>query len=301
MAPSGNRIEHLSMTLPAIGNRMPEPPPISVLVRTFNSEKTLARLISRLDLTVDDEVLVVDSASQDATRDVARRLGAKVVDAPLPFSYSKSLNAGFKVAKTPVVLVLSSHVVPMVPDLLARMRTLAATVPTEVWAIYGPAGISGRDELGTREAIVFDADQYAERAVVIGNANTLYRIEAWRKLPFDESIRTDEDKTWARAALALGGRLAYSPEIPVLNKSSYPLSYMFRKGQSDARAIKKEDAPPMTFWQFGAALKQLAAKKLRCEINWGNWIRYTAHICGQFSGSRMPKDNTPRTNPDIRP
>ncbi len=280
---------------------MPEHPAISVLIRTFNSEKPLARLLAKLDLAEGDEVLVVDSASQDATREIAAGLGARVVDAPLPFSYSKSLNAGFNVARNPLVLVLSSHVLPMVPDLLARMRTMAASFPSDVWAIYGPAGISGRDDLGTKEPVIFGADQYAGKASIIGNANTLYRMEAWHSLAFDEGIRTDEDKTWARAALALGARLAYAPGAPVLNKSSYPLSYMFRKGQSDARAVKADDAPPMSLYQLGGALKKMAVRKLRGEIDWGNWIRYTAHIFGTFSGSRLPKDNTPRKDPNVRP
>jgi glycosyltransferase involved in cell wall biosynthesis len=278
-------------------------PPISVLIRTYNSEKTLPRLMAKLDLREDDEVLVVDSASLDGTRDRARLLGARIVEAPLPFSYSKSLNAGFKVARNPLVYVLSSHVIPMVPDLLERMRLLVSELPEDVAAVYGPAGISGRDDLSVAGGglAVFSNEEYARYGGIAGNANALYRHAAWAEIPFDEGIRTDEDKTWARCALQSGYRLAYAPSVPVLNKSSYPLSYMFRKGQSDARAIKREDAAPMKIWHLGGALKKLLFSKLRGEIEWGNWIRYSAHIFGQFSGSRQPKDNTPRHDPHTRP
>ncbi len=282
---------------------MPDFPSISVLIRTYNSEKPLARLLSKLVLMPGDEVLVVDSGSQDLTRDVAARFGARFVEAPLPFSYSKSLNAGFVVAKNPLVHVVSSHAVPTVPDLLDRMRKLASNHPETVAAFYGPAGISGRDDLrlGNDKAIVFQQNDYPRYLGIIGNANALYRLPVWKKLPFDETIRTDEDKTWAREALNAGYQLAYAPSAPVLNKSNYSLGYMFRKGQSDARAVKKDDAVPMTLWQLGGGLKKMLFRKLSGEIDCGNWIRYSAHILGQYSGSRLEKDNTPRTDPNIRP
>lgn len=276
---------------------------LSILIRTYNSAKTLPRLLENLDLHIDDEVLVVDSDSHDGTRELATKLGAKVVMAPMPFSYSKSLNAGFRAAKNPLVHVLSSHVIPMIPDLLERARHLIGELPEDVVAIYGPAGITGKDDMKhcCVQSVIIQPDNFGTYIGVCGNANAVYRLSAWRNIPFDEKIRTDEDKAWARAALQAGSRLAYAPSIPVLNKSQYPLSYMFRKGQSDARAIKHEDSPPMTFRQLGGALKKMLLIKLRGETDWGNWIRYSVHILGQFSGSRLPKDNTPRKNPNIRP
>lgn len=275
--------------------------PISVLIRTYNSEKTLPRLLTKIELAPGDEVLVVDSGSNDATREVAARFGARFIEAPLPFNYSKSLNAGFRVAKNPLVYVMSSHAIPMVAGLLDIMRKLASEHSEEVAAFYGPAGISGRDDSGADEPIVFRQEDYPKYFGLIGNANTLYRLTAWKKLPFDEGIRTDEDKTWARCALQTGCLLAYAPSAPILNKSNYSLAYMFRKGQSDARAVKKDNAPPMTLWQFGGALKKMLFRKLRGEIDWGNWIRYSSHIFGQYSGSRLAKDNTPRRDSRVRP
>ncbi len=276
---------------------------ISVLIRTYNSAKPLTRLLSKLVLAPGDEVLVVDSGSQDLTRDVAERFGARFIQAPLPFNYSKSLNAGFVVAKNPLVHVLSSHVIPTVPDLLDQMRKLALSHTEDIAAFYGPAGISGRDDLklGNDDTILFQQDEYPKYLGIVGNANALYRLSAWKKLPFDEAIRTDEDKTWAREALQAGYRLAYAPLASVLNKSNYPLGYMFRKGQSDARAVKNKDADPMTLRQLAGGLKKMLFRKLSGEIDLGNWIRYSAHIFGQYSGSRQEKDNTPRTDPNIRP
>jgi hypothetical protein len=120
--------------------------------------------------------------------------------------------------------------------------------------------------------------------------------KSWQKTLFDEGIRTSEDKLWARAILDFGSKLAYAPSVAVVNKSQYSLAYMFRKGQSDARADKHEDEPSMQLWQLAGALKNLFVKKFLGEIDYGNWIRCSAHAFGQYSGSRLDKDNTPRTN-----
>jgi glycosyltransferase involved in cell wall biosynthesis len=271
---------------------------VSVLIRTFNSEKTLLRLLPKLHLDEGDELLIVDSGSSDNTRKVASQFSARFVEAPLPFNYSKSLNVGFRAAKNPLVYVLSSHVVPMIPNLLGKMRHLFISLPQDVVAIYGPGGILGRDHLnlGNEPLYIFQQADFSKYQSIIGNANTIYRHSAWQKTLFDEGIRTSEDKLWARAILDFGSKLAYAPSVAVVNKSQYSLAYMFRKGQSDARADKHEDEPSMQLWQLAGALKNLFVKKFLGEIDYGNWIRCSAHAFGQYSGSRLDKDNTPRTN-----
>ena len=71
---------------------------ISVLIRTFNSAKTLDTVIQRLGLSVQDELIVVDSGSGDATLAVAQQHGARVLSLRGPFNYSKALNVGFEAA-----------------------------------------------------------------------------------------------------------------------------------------------------------------------------------------------------------
>lgn len=53
---------------------------ITATIITFNEERNIARVIESLRCC--DEILVIDSGSLDGTRDVARNLGARVVEAP---------------------------------------------------------------------------------------------------------------------------------------------------------------------------------------------------------------------------
>jgi glycosyltransferase involved in cell wall biosynthesis len=263
---------------------------ISVVVRCFNSEKTLPRLLDGLDLQAADEVIVVDSGSRDKTVEVARARGARVLDAPPPFNYSKSLNIGFRAARHPWVLVISSHTVPLIPDLLGVYRAAAASLPDDVAVIYGPNSTTGFTKLDGQPMTYFRDPVPPVIFAHCGNGNTLYRLSAWQQLPFDETIRTTEDKIWLEVALQHGFRGSFLPAARTINISVYALAYMFRKGYSDQRS---GTGRRMTLWQLFLSLGSHTKPFVSGKMSFGNWIRYTFHIFGRYCGSYRPQDNRP--------
>src|SRR5207244_10368732 len=74
---------------------MPASPPITVLIRTFNSGKTLDQVMAALPLAEGDEFLVVDSGSTDETLAIASRHGARVIQPEGAVNSTKSPNLGF--------------------------------------------------------------------------------------------------------------------------------------------------------------------------------------------------------------
>jgi glycosyltransferase involved in cell wall biosynthesis len=261
---------------------------ISVLVRVFNSEKTLPRLLSALDLQDGDEVVAVDSSSTDGTLAVAEKLGARIFHAPPPFNYSKSLNVGFRAARNPWVLVISSHAVPLVPNLLEIFRAAAITFPPDVVVGYGTNLVDFRQVPEDSKVTIFDRADLAATILSCGNANALYRRTAWEEYPFDETIRTAEDHLWLTNRVGHGCRFAKVPAARTLNRTAYSLRYMFRKGYSDASA--GTDAP-MTitglFLNFASHTKRM----IRHGMLVGNWARLVAHGVGSFFGSRAERGN----------
>ena len=278
---------------------MSSPFAISVLIRTRDSARTLERVILGLGRSADDEVIVVDSGSRDATLDIAKRQGATIVVADGPFNYSKSLNLGFRAAKNPWVLILSSHAIPIVPAFLDVHRAAIRQFPPNVAVGYAPSSISTKflAEAKPGDVRFYSPENYQTVEGLCGNANTVYRRSAWITLTFDEVIRTAEDKLWLREYLRQGGHIAYIPAARTLNCNQGSLAYMFRKGYSDARArCDKVDEPatcqPMRLYHLGGALKNLALKKMSGETNLDNWLRHSAHAFGQFLGSRSSQNNS---------
>jgi glycosyltransferase involved in cell wall biosynthesis len=264
--------------------------PISLLVRCFNSGKTLPRLLDKLDLRAGDEVIVVDSGSQDRTLEIAEARGARVVHAPPPFNYSKSLNIGFRAARHPWVLVISSHAVPLVANLLGAYREAISRLPEEVVVVYGPCFVDGNRYRPEEDGKIFDQHTYRQVLHLCGNANTLYRRSIWEAIPFDEAIRTQEDKEWIEAAMAAGKAMTLVSAARAINLSAYSLRYAYRKGYSDAVAAPHR---PLTRWELAIALASHVKRYLTTPLPWGNFVRALAHQYGGYCGTHQSQNNSP--------
>jgi glycosyltransferase involved in cell wall biosynthesis len=263
---------------------------ISVLIRSFNSAKTIGRLLSSLSLRPGDEVLVVDSGSTDKTLAIAASHSARVLHAPPPFNYSKSLNIGFQAAQNPWVLVMSSHTLPLIPDLLEVFRSAGREFPDRVVVGYGLNPIDRQKRYPDDRIRYFTHDDLPAIIDSCTNGNTLYRRSGWEAIPFDETIRTGEDRAWVIALVHQGYEAAVVPAAWTLNMSQYPLRYMFAKGYSDRRS---DPGKPITLWGLFLSVASLMKRLIRYRMPFGNYIRYTAHAFGQFFGSYGKQDNQP--------
>jgi len=269
--------------------------PISILIRTFNSARSLPLLLSKLQLMPGDEIVIVDSGSTDSTLEIARKHDARIIVAPRPFNYSKSLNLGFRAVQNAWVLVISSHCIPVVPDLLGVYRREIARFPADIVAGYGPALISGKSDrdLDRDQTSFYSQVDFKKALHICGSQNTIYPRSAWEQVPFDETVRTGEDKLWIMAMLPRGCRFAYIPAARGANRYQAPLTYMFRKGYHEARSIRQPDHKPMSIKELSIALLSLVKKRILGETDTRVWSRYTAYLLGSFFGAYRDQDNTP--------
>jgi len=258
-------------------------PTISILIRTFNSAGTLADVLDRLELQPGDEILVVDSGSTDATLEIARRHHARVLVAEKPFNYGKSLNLGFRAAKNPWVLVISSHCVPVSGNLVEVFRQTAGTFPPAVAVAYGDYDVVERPAT----APVLLADQGAtaaqRRRVYGGNGLALYRHDSWRARPFDEALPTGEDLAWFVRALAGGAMAARVPQARALYRNQGSLRQMFRKGWLESRQeMELTGAPGLNLFQLGIWWGSLLKKWVTGKIPATVLLRQGAHALGAY-------------------
>jgi glycosyltransferase involved in cell wall biosynthesis len=269
-------------------------PAISVVIRTRDSARTLERVILGLGCAAGDEVIVVDSGSRDATLDIARKHGAIIVPAPGLFNYSKSLNLGFAAAKNPWVLVISSHSIPVAPGFLEVHRREIAQFPDDVVVGYAPSTVTGKKNPQLGGQICFYTQDDFQRVcwLLVGNGNTVYRLGAWQKCPFDEKIQTEEDKLWLKEITGRGYRFAYLPEPCACARYRGSLSYMFRKGFNDARASRRTFPKPMRMIHLAGALKSTVLMCLRRQVDAATSLRLMAATLGQFFGSHQKYKNS---------
>src|SRR5919201_933999 len=82
---------------------------LSVVLPCLNEAETLATCISKAqrsmkELGVDGEVVVADNGSTDGSQEIARRLGARVVDVPVK-GYGSALLGGIGAARSEFVVM----------------------------------------------------------------------------------------------------------------------------------------------------------------------------------------------------
>jgi glycosyltransferase involved in cell wall biosynthesis len=188
---------------------------ISIVIRTKNEEGWIERCLAAVALQdlPEWEIILVDNASTDGTRRIARRFGCRVVGiGDREFRYGRAINRGIARARGDLVAILSGHCIP------ANDRWLSAlAAPFDDPAV---AGVYGR-QLPLPDSHAFDKRdlwttfgverRVQQRDYLFHNANSMIRREDWGRVRFDETISGVEDRDWARRMLARGRRIVYEP------------------------------------------------------------------------------------------
>jgi glycosyltransferase involved in cell wall biosynthesis len=196
-------------------------PVCSIVIRAYNEEKHLGRLLAGLlQQTVQDvQMILVDSGSTDATLAIAARFPVQVVQIrPQDFTFGRSLNLGIAAANAPLVVMASAHVYPVYPDWLERL--LEPLHDPQVALSYGKQ--RGAATTHFSEHQIF-RHWFPERSVsrqahpFCNNANAAIRRELWQQHPYDELLTGLEDLAWAGWAQKQGYAIAYVAEAEVIH------------------------------------------------------------------------------------
>lgn len=193
-------------------------PVASVVIRAKDEAASIGRVISlvheqELSGGGEVEVIVVDSGSSDGTPDIARDLGAKLIEIPAAsFTFGGSLNTGAAEARAPVTVALSAHAFPPDSGWIARM--LACFEDPLVACAYGCPNAPGGGDLCER--VVQDAE-HARRFPYWGYGNSAgaFRTELWRERGFRADMPGTEDKEWAWYWMERGKRVVIDPALTV--------------------------------------------------------------------------------------
>ena len=175
---------------------MPQPA-CSVIIRSYNEEKHLGRLLEGIaQQTVKNvEIILVDSGSTDGTLAVAARYPVQVVHiAPEEFTFGRSLNLGIQAASADLLAFASAHVYPVYPDWLEKL--LAPFTDPQIALVYGKQRGGETSKYSERQIFASwypnDAQQYQE-SPFCNNANAAVRRSLALEHPYNETLPGLED------------------------------------------------------------------------------------------------------------
>lgn len=218
-------------------------PSVSVVIRSFNEEEHIGRLLSGIlqQSLRPKDIILVDSGSTDATVSIAERYPVTVVHLPPDeFTFGRSLNEGCAHASGDAIAIASAHVYPVYPDWLSELVSplgdpgIALTYgrqrgdgPTRfsehrIFAKWFPASSNGR-----------------QTSPFCNNANAAVRRDLWARHPYDEDLPGLEDVAWATWALAAGYALAYVAEAEVIHVHKETPGQVFNRYRREAMALRR--------------------------------------------------------------
>jgi rhamnosyltransferase len=218
-------------------------PSCSIVIRAYNEEKHIGRLLSGIfQQTVKDvQVILVDSGSTDATVQIASGFPVEIVHIkPEEFSFGYSLNQGIEHSRADKVVFASAHVYPVYPDWLEKL--IQPLNNPQVALTYGKQ--RGMETTKFSEHMIFQQwfpDHSVKRQdhPFCNNANAAIRRDMWEQHPYDENIPALEDLAWANWAQKQGYQIAYVSEAEVIHVHNETWSGVFNRYRREGMAFKR--------------------------------------------------------------
>jgi len=215
---------------------------VSVVIRSYNEEKHIGRLLSGIGKqTIKDlEIVVVDSGSQDATLAIASKYPVRILTIEKEeFSFGRSLNVGCESAKGEFIVLASAHVYPVYEDWIENL--LRPFEDPKVAVVYGKQ--RGGETTKYPENQIFKRwfPENSDRKQLhpfCNNANAAIRKSLWMRIPYDETLTGLEDLEWAKRAVQTGHKIVYSSAAEVIHIHSERLLNVYNRYRREAIALK---------------------------------------------------------------
>lgn len=238
--------------------------PLSVCIPTYNAGAELVEVleaVARQRGVKVEEVLVVDSSSEDGTADLARRWGAtvEVIDRS-SFNHGTTRNHLAELAQSPYLLFLtqdallgSAESMASMIEMLDSERELAAVsarqVPRSNADLFGAyTCFSHSRALGLDRDMIFPDPSHGEDRyenplarvpretlrlwASVDNVCAAYKREAWERIRFRERSFA-EDLDFGIRALEQGWKIGYCHSAPVVHSHDRPALYHLRRHIAD--------------------------------------------------------------------
>ena len=243
---------------------MSHAPETSIIIRALNEERWLPEVFAAIHKQKyrDFEVLLVDSGSVDATRDIAAANGARIVRLRSEdFTFGHSLNVGIDAARGKYMALLSAHAIPSDENWLGNL--VEPLRRGDVAMTFG--GQRGHSVSKFSECRDFER-MFPARGYEVdpeypfaNNANSAVKRELWEKYPFDKGLPGLEDIDWAKHWLELGQKVVYVPDGCIIHVHTETWPQVRRRYYREGMAAR---------WVGIRILRSIPSELIR-EVWWG--------------------------------
>ena len=277
---------------------------VSVIIPTHNAAAYLgAQLDALLTQTVEAEIIVIDSGSEDDTVAIAGRYGERVKVMEIPagtFDHGGTRHHALEQSEGAFVCFLTQDALPVGPDFLEELlRPFAAE---DVAAVYGRQVAYSTAPAYERLTRAFnypdlprtwreaDIPRYGVKAFFFSNCAAAYRRSAYEAAGgFDRPIASNEDMMMAAKLLRGGYALSYAPQAQVYHSHNMTLGEEYRRYVKIGAVMHRYrhrlrcgSADGEGRRMVGYVLRGLAR-----EGRYGEMMVFLAHAAARYAGNRV--------------
>lgn len=283
---------------------------ISLIIPTLNAGKELGGLLAalRAQTVPPDEIIVVDSASEDDTQAVAEAAGVTFIPiAREDFDHGGTRHMALERSGGNVVIFMTQDAMPA--DAQAIENLLAQLDDPQIAAVSGrhvpkadtrPCEALVRLHNYPAESRVWGAEAVETmgiRAFMISDVFSAYRREAYLQVGgFDRPIMTNEDMLMAQKLLDAGYRIAYAGNACVQHAHNLTLKQQFQRNYLVGRTMKRYEARFCRVQEVGTGMT-LAKDVLSRLIRRGQLVeacRFTLDCAARLAGNRLGRHDEAR-------
>ena len=289
-------------------NGKPPPPPVTVIMRTKNSQSTVAQALGALysqDFTNFD-LLVVDSGSRDNTLDIVHEFPCAVIQIEAKSYFpGMVLNMAIERTASDIIVFLNSDCVPLTPHALSRLITAFGNPKTAaVFARQLPRP-DAQPWVRRDYAASFPATGPAPSWIALSLPMAAIRRAVWEEHPFYTDAWASEDTEWGRWVMRQGYAIRYVPDALVMHSHNYTLRQIygrrFVEGEADA-FIERDAATIRGLFAKGVAalLRDLPASARAGAVSDAFMAapRRLVYYWGYYAGHRLGEQRVARGDDD---
>lgn len=218
---------------------------VSIVIRTYNEERhlpsVLEKIASQRTDSLSKEVIIVDSGSEDRTRDIGESFGCQIVRiAKNDFTFGRSLNVGCAAAAGQYLAFVSGHCVPATDAWLANLiKPLQDDICVYTYGRQIGNGDSKFSERQLFKKYFPEVSSTPQQGYFCNNANAALRREVWEAHQFNEELPGLEDMELGKRLVERGLNLGYVAEAPVFHLHDESWRKMHRRYEREAIALQR--------------------------------------------------------------